>query len=486
MVCVVRPALALALLAVGCAPAAAVPSRAHVGSTTAVAYEVHAHGPAPCTLDVEARIEGGADALVAEFPRVVVASLEVEDAGGARVVMGQGGRFPIACASSCRVRYRLDLDATAAAADDAVETAFRTGRDVLAPASTWLLHPARWAANVPVSLRVATDPGLSFAAGLHAGPEAGTYVLRSQELATAGYTAFGPFSTARVDATGGVVDVAWLGGPRDASEAEMLRWIAGAARSLDEVYGRFPVARAQLFVVTEPGSDDVEFGRTLPSGGASTVVVVGEHAGPPELARDWILTHELFHLGVPSFWREGRWIDEGLATYYEPVVRARTGALTPRDVWDEMAEGLPRGVPADARGDLEHTDDHDRIYWGGALFVLRADVEIRRRTGGRRSLDDGLRAVLAGGGDATRLWSLAYFLQTIDDATGVPVMKELTHQLERGEGVTPAALRDVLAALGVAHDEHGVHLSDDAPLAGVRLAILRGDARVAGLAPEPR
>lgn len=48
------------------------------------------------------------------------------------------------------------------------------------------------------------------------------------------------------------------------------------------------------------------------------------------LQRDWVLVHELFHLGVPSFWRERRWLDEGLATYCEAVLRTRAGRPSTR------------------------------------------------------------------------------------------------------------------------------------------------------------
>ena len=46
--------------------------------------------------------------------------------------------------------------------------------------------------------------------------------------------------------------------------------------------------------------------------------------------------HELYHLGFPSFQGEGKWLDEGLATYYEPMIRARAGLRTETSLWDEF------------------------------------------------------------------------------------------------------------------------------------------------------
>ena len=45
---------------------------------------------------------------------------------------------------------------------------------------------------------------------------------------------------------------------------------------------------------------------------------------------DWIITHEMVHLAFPSVAEKHHWIEEGLATYVEPVARARVGQLIAR------------------------------------------------------------------------------------------------------------------------------------------------------------
>jgi len=79
-----------------------------------------------------------------------------------------------------------------------------------------------------------------------------------------------------------------------------------------------------------------------PENGAGVALTIGQHAPKRALDADWILVHELFHIGVPSFIGEGKWLDEGLATYYEPIIRARLGALTELEVWSEFARNMPR------------------------------------------------------------------------------------------------------------------------------------------------
>jgi len=469
----------------------------------ALHYEARLVGASPTVLDVAMDITGGAETLEADAPEGIVA-LEVHDSAGRRVPVRQGRMITIDCRASCRVFYRYDLSAAARASGGSFGVAVESGGDVVAPASTWMLRPAPLAPHVPVSLRVRVPDGLRFSSALRRGEEEGTFALRSEELRTLGFTAFGAFTPLRVEATAGTVEVAILRGPRAASDAQIERWIGATARALDHVFGRFPVRRAAL-VVVPTRDEDPYFGRTLPSGGPSIAIALAENATASDLSRDWVLAHELFHLGVPSFWNEGVWLDEGLATYYEPILRARANMMDTRAVWDAFARERPRGLAHDGSS-LADTHDHDRIYWGGAIFALRADIEIRKRTGGARSLDDGLRRALDLGGDATHVWSLSRYLRVIDEATGVPVLRTLYAEargerprsncspegrawawagiLVRGASCPTTErdqLVDLLRELGVHRTSGGVIFRDDAPLAHLRHDLVTP----AGGAPRP-
>jgi hypothetical protein len=462
--------LGLALLPTSCALFA---RGASPDTLVAVRYDVRAESLEPCVLDVDVTLAAGAESLAAEVPGVVLTDAWVDEGRGRRAVRLEAGRLRLGCASACRAHYRLDLSATARAHDDSVEIALRAGRDVLAPASTWLLHPSPWRPDLPVELTVRTAGGVRFVSGLRRARRDDTYELRSQDVLTAGYAAFGEVHATAVPVHGGSIDVTVLSGARALDDAALERWVGATAGYLDAVYGRFPVPHAQVFIVPETGSDDVDFGRTLPAGGPTTVVFVGARADEAALARDWILTHELFHLGVPSFFEEGRWLDEGLATYYEPVLRARAGVLTDRALWRQFASEMPRGLPHGGEPGLAQATGHDRVYWGGAIFALRADVEIRRRTSGSRSLDDGLRAVIAQGGDATRVWTLERFLGAVDEGTGVAVTRELFASIRPRAGADEAlGFSATMRELGVAcAADDGISLLDDAPLATARRGI---------------
>lgn len=488
---IARLALAVTAWACGaCAKPAEAPATPPMVS--AIRYDAHVAASAPAVVDVVATFRSGAADLIAEVPDGV-RHVVVDDGKGPRRVVGRGGRYPLRCFATCVVRYRYDLAAAAAATGDAFDTAVRRGGAVMAPAWVWLLRPEPLRPDIPIDLRVGAQAPVRFASGLRPTAEPGRYALASQELVAAGYTAFGRFDVQRVQVKGGVVDVAILGELPNVDAELVARWIEDSSASLNDVFGRFPVDRVMLFLVGVPGASDVRFGRTLPSGGSSIALAMGSDATAADLYADWVLVHELFHLGVPSFLREGRWFDEGLATYYEPVVRTRAGLITRHKLWAELAEGLPRGLPEPGDPGLLTTTDGSRIYWGGAAFVLQADVLIRERTGGARSLDDGLRAALARGGDATRLWSLRDYLRAIDEGVGVPVLTELYSCLLVEEarrkrapatppaganGVCPPAdakrLTSLLADLGIAMAPNGaIALRADAPLAHVRERIER-------------
>src|SRR5205085_2418134 len=112
-----------------------------------------------------------------------------------------------------------------------------------------------------------------------------------------------------------------------------------------------------------------------------------------DLDSDWRMTHEIIHLAFPNMADEHRWIEEGISTYVEPVARAQAGQLPPEAVWKEFARDMPQGQPDSGDQGLDNTHTWGRTYWGGALFCLAADVQIREKTSNRKGLRDALRAI---------------------------------------------------------------------------------------------
>lgn len=209
------------------------------------------------------------------------------------------------------------------------------------------------------------------------------------------------------------------------TRAAMLDWIAESADAVTEYYGRFPVQHLRVNVLPVNRGKGVVFGRTFVPGPVPVIrVFIGPVASEDDLHQDWVMTHEMVHLAFPSVPREQHWIEEGIATYVEPIARVQIGDLTAAKVWRDMLDGMPHGLPDKGDRGLDITHTWGRTYWGGAMFCLLADVEIHRRTQNRFGLQDALRAI-AKSGTMLDDWPLTRALKAGDDAVGVPVLMEL-------------------------------------------------------------
>jgi predicted metalloprotease with PDZ domain len=350
------------------------------------------------------------------------------------------------------------------------------GDAIVGSANAWMLVPDNSGDGV-VRVRVASGDLARFATGLRAAEDGG-YVLRARELGEAAYTAFGQMRTARVQVGGATLRVELLGQPLAMTDRGAVEWVQHGAECVAGLFGRFPVD-ATVFVVPVSGADEVVFGRVFSLAGASVALLFGADTRPEAAHDDWVVVHELFHLGTPSFVGEGHWLEEGLATYYEPILRERAGWMSEADLWKHFASEMPRGLRRPgSHANIEEREDIDSTYWGGALFALVADVAIRNETGGARSLDDALRAVLEREGDATHQARVQDFLRTGDEATGTHVLSRLHAELATGGG--PVDLEAIFRSLGVevgplhASGGRSVDLREDAPLVSVRRAIASG------------
>lgn len=130
---------------------------------------------------------------------------------------------------------------------------------------------------------------------------------------------------------------------------------------------------------------------------------------------------------------------------------------------------LPNGQPQAGDQGLDRTATWGRIYWGGALFWLVADVEIRERTNNRQSLGDALAGVLKAGGNTEVSWAPARFFRTADEAIGIPVLQKLHRRM--GASPSPVDLKALWRRLGVSVRNDALVFDEGAELAHVRRAI---------------
>jgi predicted metalloprotease with PDZ domain len=439
--------------------------------TPRYAYRVTLPAAGSWLLHVEATLERAPSAqLTTVDADGAVRDVAIVDAGSWRSLPWTSGAWiASACQGRCKVRYDVDLDALATLCRG-FDCARRVDGAILAPSSVWMLRPAS-NADAVITVTTGGDRG-RFATGLRRG-EQGEYVLRARELGESSYSAFGDLREHFLSMQGATIEVALAGFPLAMGDQATLDWIEGGASCVARFFGRFPVD-VTVFVVPVKGADEVVFGRVMSLSGASVVLLFGTETNPASAHGDWVVVHELFHLGTPSFVGEGHWLEEGLATYYEPVLRARAGWMREADLWGHFVKEMPRGLRRPGEpSNLEERDDIDSIYWGGALFALLADMRILQVTADARSLDDVLRAALASQGDATHSARVADFVRLGDHIAGRGVLSELFDRfVVGGQEVDLAAL---WGSLGVVEEASGaVSLREDAPMSAVRRAISSG------------
>jgi hypothetical protein len=91
------------------------------------------------------------------------------------------------------------------------------------------------------------------------------------------------------------------------------------------------------------------------------------------------------------------------------------------------------------------------------------------QTNNRHSIDDAVRAILAGGGDGSAKWSLAKVLKIGDKATRTTILKDLYEELGSKAGTVD--LDNLWKNLGVKDNSGAITFDDSAPWAAARLAI---------------
>jgi hypothetical protein len=282
------------------------------------------------------------------------------------------------------------------------------------------------------------------------------------------YDAFEKLPKTDLEVPSGVTHVAFAPGEIALPTEKVLDWVKASARAVATYYGRFPVKELKLLIVPVNGPR-VRGGTTWGYRGAAIRVMFGRDSSEDDLRRDWVMVHEMVHLALPDMEDRHAWLSEGLAVYIEPIARVQAGDLTPVQIWQAMMRDMPQGLPEPGDRGLDNTDTWGRKYWGGAMFCLLADVEIRKATGNKRGLQDAMRGVIAAGGNHEQDWPIERVLATADKAIGVDVLTRLHNEMG-SKPVTPdlAALwRD----LGLRPRGEALEFDDSAPLAAIRKAI---------------
>jgi hypothetical protein len=248
----------------------------------------------------------------------------------------------------------------------------------------------------------------------------------------------------------------------------MEAWVGRSAGMIADYLGEFPVPSLEVTLVGR-GWGGVGFG--MHQDGRWITMYCGRNTDSEDLETDWVMVHEMLHAAFPDLESRHRWMQEGLSTYLEPIVRAQAGDVTEAQVWRRFMRSMHYGRPDPGDRGLDITHTWGRTYWGGALFWMVVDVELRKATNNAKSLRDAVRGILAEGGNGRANWSTRRVVEVANEATGTTVVSELYAKMAKAPG--DVDLDAFYAELGVARVDGEIVFDDEAPLAHIRRAMTR-------------
>lgn len=257
------------------------------------------------------------------------------------------------------------------------------------------------------------------------------------------------------------------------SHKSLTDWIGKSARGISNYFGLFPVKNLNIFIYPSQGTG-ITYAEARPENGSMIKVYLGINSTERDLRRSWMLVHEMVHLGFTFTEDAQDWATEGLATYAEPFIRAQMGDQTNEEAWADMKSGLAQGLPQPNDKGLDHTRTWGRVYWGGALFYLIADIQMRTQTQYKKGLPDALKSIVQGGGNIESNLALTDVFKKADDGTKTKVLSSLYCQ--SANSPVGADLDALWKQLGVHGQGQSLKLEKHAPLSKAREAIERGRA----------
>ena len=279
-----------------------------------------------------------------------------------------------------------------------------------------------------------------------------------------------PAPTQSLSIGGAAINVEIEAGDLSLSRTQVLDWVRRSACAVTEYYAGFPVRKVDVKIVPIDEAEGILFGRTVLVD-QTLVIRVGlsRFATESSLRDDWVMTHEMVHLALPSVPDEHHWIEEGIADLRRADRARAVGDFLRRQSGANLWTAFPKDCLLPAI-EAWTTLTWGRTYWGGALFCLMADIEIHQRTNNRYGLQDALRGIVRAGGNMEHDWPLTRALKAGDEATGVPVLIELYDRM-KATPITPD-LPALWHQLGIQPSGNSVVFDQGAPLASVVRSIM--------------
>jgi hypothetical protein len=443
-----------------------------------------------CLAQEHAKVEFAADSATA---MKYVHDLQRSDAGS--LEPGETAWSATHWHAGACLSYRADLAAIASANEQ--DVGWRLGDDLVTAPQLWLLRPDVQG-DADAEATVFLPPGWNISAPWHELKRSGNQRIFHIPNTSADWSvavAFGHFDEERIELPGGVLRLTILHGADAQQKTRLHDWLAHVSRAVLSAYGRLPLPDVQVLMIPvgQLGLANraaaafapraVHFGQSIRGQGNALELLVDPARPVAEFDDDWVAVHELSHLMHPYLGDRGSWLAEGLATYYQNILRARAGLLTPAQAWDRLQEGFSRGAAQAGEGSLEQAaaDMHrshafQRIYWSGAAYWLTVDRDLRRESAGKLSMELALSRFRDCCLPAYRQWRPEDFVARLDALLGVQTFSQRYREFAKAQQFPD--WKKLYADLGIRVD--GERLSFDAAAADAKVRDAITAAR-----PEP-
>jgi predicted metalloprotease with PDZ domain len=355
-------------------------------------------------------------------------------------------------------------------------TGFSIGGDLLVETRIWF-----WKGNRErdVLVKVEVPEGMSFSTPWPEARDISPGQWFRPDKTPSSWTsriAVGRFPIDFIKVPGASVRLAAVGKLQPTQRDRIRAWIKNSALAVSTVYGRFPQADTQVLVVPIGKRDEpVPWAHVTRGGGVTVELFIDETRPLEEFTDDWTAMHEFSHLLLPHVSTRDRWLSEGLASYYQNVLRARHGILTGQQAWQLLHDGFKRGQRNTNGGTLAEAARSGRgstmrVYWSGAALMLMADTELRAQTDGQLSLDSALARLQDCCMSNDRSWRARDLMAQLDRLTGREVFSSLYREHVYNRQFPDFS--DTWADLGLETRYNRVTLLPGAPLSTVRDAIM--------------
>lgn len=333
----------------------------------------------------------------------------------------------------------------------------------------YLLRPPQqaWLPGDQGEIHFEVPDGLTVSVPFPALPAASTYHVPRSAFQFLSRTAVGHLHREQLSLPSCTLTIDRLGHLSQMQLDAITENLSAAVDQVSRVVGRFPSPRLQVLLLpVGPGYGvPIRFGQVTRGGGAGVVLLVSQDATAAALRSDWTAFHEFSHLLVPFVERGDAWLSEGLATYYQEVLRVRAGLRTEAQALERLYERAQRcrkrlREPLERESQQMHVHaSYTTVYWAGAAFALKLDVALRTTSDGSQSLDSALATMQRQRPMDAPPLSARDLLHALDRATGTTLPTQLGRRF--ADALPLPDLSTTWQVLGVAPEGSGLKLDPD-------------------------